>query len=54
MRDVGREVGIEVVDVWTLFMELADWDEGDVLTGSVENGKSSVLEELLVDGEFFF
>lgn len=51
--DVGKEAGVEVLDVWGLFMKLAGWGGGEVLSGSVKGGKSDVLEGLLVDGEFF-
>lgn len=53
MLEVARKAGVEAVDVWTLFMGLAGWDGGEVLTGSVESGKSDELGELLVDGESF-
>lgn len=53
-RKLGAETGVPVLDVWGLFMERAGWKEGDaVLPGSKAAGKSEVLAELLVDGEFW-
>jgi hypothetical protein len=49
---LGKEMGINVLDVWGMFMELAGWKEGDeVLPGSKQNGKSEVLADLLYDGK---
>lgn len=53
--EVGREMGVQVLDVWGLFMGLAGWKEGDgegVMPGSKEAERSQVLGELLCDGMF--
>jgi isoamyl acetate esterase len=53
VKEVGRELGVPVVDAWSAFMEKAGWKMGDeVLVGTKESGKSEVLEELLYDGQF--
>lgn len=52
--EVGKEMGVEVLDVWGLCMKLAGWrgGDGEVLPGSEKGGKSEVLAGLLCDGEF--
>lgn len=52
MKEVGKEAGVPVLDLWTLFMEKAGWKGGDELPGEERLGKSEVLAELLPDGEF--
>jgi lysophospholipase L1-like esterase len=39
VKEVGKEAGLPVLDIWSAFMEKAGW-------------KSKELEELLYDGEF--
>lgn len=50
VREVGKETGVDVVDVWSLFMEKAGWKEGEVLLGSKELGMNAELVDLLYDG----
>ncbi|KAF4624298.1 hypothetical protein G7Y89_g13875 [Cudoniella acicularis] len=50
VKEVGAEEGIAVIDVWTKFMELAGWKEGELLPGSKEGGKNAILSGLLCDG----
>jgi hypothetical protein len=51
VKELGKEMGVPVLDVWGLFMEKAGWKEGDsVLPGSKAAGKSQALSELLHDG----
>jgi hypothetical protein len=52
VKEVGKESGVSVLDVWGVFMERAGWKDGDMLPGSMELGLSAVLEGLLDDGEF--
>ena len=52
-RDVGVEVGVVVLDVWSIFMAKAGWKEGEALVGSKKVDRNEVLEKLLSDGEFF-
>jgi hypothetical protein len=54
VKEVGKEAGLPVLDIWSAFMEKAGWKAGDPLPipGSLELGKSKELEELLYDGEF--
>lgn len=51
-RQVGAEVGVVVLDVWSVFMAKAGWREGEPLIGSKKLARNEVLEKLLVDGEF--
>ncbi|KUJ16609.1 GDSL Lipase/Acylhydrolase family protein-like protein [Mollisia scopiformis] len=50
VREVGKETDVDVVDVWTLFMEKAGWKTGEPLPGSKAMGKNEVLADLLYDG----
>ena len=50
-RQVGAEVGVAVLDVWSIFMAKAGWKEGETLIGSKKVARNEVLERLLVDGE---
>ncbi|OQV00246.1 hypothetical protein CLAIMM_05770 [Cladophialophora immunda] len=51
-RTVGREMGIPVLDLWTIFMNKAGWWEGSpgALTGSKKAPRNEVLGKLLNDG----
>jgi lysophospholipase L1-like esterase len=51
-RDVGRELGVVVLDAWTIFMERAGWKSGEPLVGSKEADQDpdSGLPSLLRDG----
>ncbi|KAE8451632.1 hypothetical protein EG329_003089 [Mollisiaceae sp. DMI_Dod_QoI] len=50
VREVGKETGVDVLDVWSIFMEKVGWKSGEKLPGSKELGKNDVLSELLYDG----
>ena len=50
-RQVGVDVGVAVLDVWSIFMEKTGWKEGEPLIGSKKIARNAVLEKLLVDGE---
>lgn len=52
-KEVGKERGIPVVDVFGACMRKAGWKEGEELVGVKEKGKSKVLADLLYDGESF-
>lgn len=49
-REVGAEVGVVVLDLWSVFMAEAGWKEGEPLPGSKKADRSRVLGELLSDG----
>ena len=51
-REVGAEVGVVVLDVWSIFMAEAGWKEGETLVGSKKVARNEVLDKLLNDGEF--
>jgi hypothetical protein len=53
VKEVGKECGVPVLDVWGAFMKEAGWTGEGVLPGSEESGKNEVLAELLYDGEYF-
>lgn len=50
-RDVGKQLGVPVVDLWTVFMRAAGWKEGGPLPGGKNADRNQVLGRLLVDGE---
>ena len=50
VRDVGVDLGVAVLDIWSVFMEMAGWKEGDPLVGSKKVARSKVLGRLLADG----
>lgn len=50
-REVGGELGVVVLDVWSIFMAKAGWKEGQPLVGSKKIARNEVLEKLLNDGE---
>ncbi|EEH40156.2 hypothetical protein PAAG_02211 [Paracoccidioides lutzii Pb01] len=52
-RDVGRELGVPVVDTWAAFMKEAGWEEGEPLAGSKRAPANVRLGELLSDGLHF-
>lgn len=49
-HEVGAELGVVVLDLWSTFMAEAGWKEGDPLPGSKKTERNSVLGELLRDG----
>lgn len=52
VKEVGKECGVPVLDIWGAFMKAAGWKGEGVLPGSEESGKNKVLEEFLYDGGF--
>ena len=50
-RDVGKELNVEVLDIWSIMMAKAGWKDGEPLVGSKKVARNKVLDELLVDGE---
>lgn len=50
VKEVGKETGVAVLDIWTMFMQKAGWDGGNSLPGSENLGKNLVLEGFLYDG----
>ncbi|MCJ1451137.1 hypothetical protein MMC28_001472 [Mycoblastus sanguinarius] len=52
-REVGKESGVAVLDIWGVIMGMAGWEEGRPLVGSREVERSEVLEGLFVDGLHF-
>ncbi|MCJ1392658.1 hypothetical protein MMC18_005528 [Xylographa bjoerkii] len=50
--EVGREMKVPVLDLWSVLMIRAGWKQGDsALPGSKAEPKSAVLAEMLSDGE---
>ena len=49
-RQVGEELGVVVLDLWSVFMEKAGWRPGQPLPGSKAAERNKVLGELLHDG----
>lgn len=52
-REVGAEMSVVVLDLWSIFMAEAGWKEGEPLPGSKKTERNSVLGELLTDGTYF-
>ncbi|OAP54776.1 hypothetical protein AYL99_11224 [Fonsecaea erecta] len=54
-REVGKETGIPILDLWTIFMTKAGWREGSTgaLIGCKDAPRNAVLGELLSDGLHF-
>jgi len=50
-RSVGRELNLPVVDLWSLFMKAAGWEETEPLMGCIKRPRSDALARLLSDGE---
>ena len=50
-REVGKELGVAVLDIWSIMMAKAGWREGEPLVGSKEVARNEVLEGLLIDGK---
>ncbi|KAI5300618.1 hypothetical protein KEM56_002321 [Ascosphaera pollenicola] len=49
-KEVGAELNVPVVDVWTLFMHYAGWKEGQPLEGSKDVPANPKLAALFTDG----
>jgi len=49
VREVGKELGVPVVDVWSAFIKRTGWKEGEPLPGTPER-QEAVLPTLLNDG----
>lgn len=49
-REIGKELGVPVLDLWSVFMAEAGWRKGEPLAGSIINERNKVLGELLHDG----
>lgn len=51
-REVGRELGVAVTDLWGAFMAVAGWrdGQGQPLAGSREVERNEKLEGLFTDG----
>lgn len=54
-REVGQELNLPTLDLWTIFMQKAGWQEGstDPLIGSLDAPRNEVLGALLSDGLHF-
>lgn len=52
-RQVGQELKLPTVDLWSVFMKKAGWDGASKLIGSKDCERSKVLMELLSDGLHF-
>lgn len=50
-RQVGADLNVVVLDIWSIFMAKAGWKDGDPLVGSKKVARSEVLENLLADGK---
>lgn len=53
-QGIGEELNLPVVNLWRTFMSKAGWKEGDPLTGSVDEPRNEILQNLLQDGKCLF
>lgn len=51
VRQVGQQLSLPVLDVWTIFLNLAGMEPGKPLPGSLDAPYNEVLVRLLSDGE---
>jgi hypothetical protein len=49
-REVGRELGVAVCDIWNAFVAKAGWEPGEPLPGGVGLPENEALKEFLHDG----
>lgn len=52
VREVGEELGLPVLDLWSRCMELAGWKPGQPLEGSQDLPPNPKFDELFVDGKW--
>ena len=50
-REVGSELKVPVVDIWTLFLRHAGWVEGEPLLGTRGIAANGVFQSFFSDGE---
>jgi len=50
VRQIGRQLNMPVLDLWSAFMRAAGWKQGEVLPGSSKIPQNQVLVRLLHDG----
>ncbi|KAE8163284.1 GDSL Lipase/Acylhydrolase family protein [Aspergillus tamarii] len=48
--ELGKDLDVPVVDLWSAFMRYVGWKEGDVLVGSREAPNNEDFEALFTDG----
>lgn len=53
IRNVGKELNLPVLDLWSAFMKVAGWNEGEALPGSGSIPQNPVLAGLMHDGLHF-
>ena len=49
-REVGRELGVAVCDIWNAFVTRAGWKTGEPLPGGMGLPENEALKEFLHDG----
>lgn len=49
-RDIGRCLGIPVVDIWSAFLKKAGWTKEEALIGSLQEPRSEIFDNLFSDG----
>ena len=53
-REVGKELGVVVLDLWSAFMSETGWSPGQPLPGSKATVKDLIFQDLLSDGIWKF
>lgn len=49
-RQVGQELDLPVLDLWTAMMQTAGWREGQTLLGSKYATRNAIFERFFTDG----
>ncbi|KAI4110512.1 MAG: hypothetical protein LQ339_001378 [Xanthoria mediterranea] len=52
-KETGQDLGLIVLDLWSIFMDAAGYEPGKPLPGSKKTVKSPILGQLLSDGLHF-
>ena len=50
-RELGVQLGVAVLDLWSTMMAKAGWKDGEKLAGSKDAPRNTELDKMLVDGE---
>ena len=49
-RETATSLGVPIADIWTRFMKMAGWSEGQALLGSRDIPNNEKLQSFFIDG----
>ena len=52
-REIGNEIGVVVLDLWSAFMSKAGWSPGQPLLGSKDVIRNLIFQSLFTDGGYW-